>query len=69
LYVINEQQGKTLSDVWDGVNLKMTFRRTVSEKLMNLWWELVSVMDDLSFSEEEDHILWAVNMKFSLCML
>jgi hypothetical protein len=59
LYVINEQQGKTLSDVWDGFELKLTFRRTVSENLMNLWWELVSLMDDLSFSEEEDHILWA----------
>jgi len=25
LYVINEQQGKTVSDVWDGVNLRLTF--------------------------------------------
>jgi len=29
LYVINEQQGKTVSDVWDGVNLRLTFRRAV----------------------------------------
>jgi hypothetical protein len=40
LYVINEQQGKTVSEVWDGVNLKPTFRRTVYEHVMNLWWEL-----------------------------
>jgi hypothetical protein len=36
LYIINEQQGKTVSDVWDGVDLKLTFRRMVSESIMNL---------------------------------
>jgi len=29
LYVINDQQGSTVREVWDGVNLKLTFRRTV----------------------------------------
>jgi hypothetical protein len=59
LYVINEQQDNTVRDVWDGVDLKLTFWRTVSESIMNLWWELLSLMDDFSFSEEEDHILWS----------
>lgn len=31
LYVINEQQGKTVKEVWDGENLMLTFRRPVSE--------------------------------------
>jgi len=57
LYVINEQRGKIVSDVWNGVDLKLTFRRTVSESIMNLWWELLAMMDDFFFSEEEDHIL------------
>jgi hypothetical protein len=48
LYVINEQQGKTVSEIWDGVDPKLTFRRTVSESVMNLWWELVNLMDDIS---------------------
>ena len=48
LYVINQQQGKTVSDVWDGVNLRLTFRSAVSENVMNLWWELLSLMDDVS---------------------
>lgn len=59
LYVINKQQGKTVSEVWDGVNLKLTFRRTVSEQVMNLWWELLSGMDGLLLSDEEDQIIWA----------
>ena len=36
LYVINEQQGKTLHEVWDGENLMLTFRRCVSTSTMNL---------------------------------
>ena len=25
---------------------------------MNLWWELLSLLDEVSLSEEEDHIVW-----------
>jgi hypothetical protein len=48
LYIINDQHDKTISDIWDGDNLRLTFRRTVSENVMNLWWELRSLMDDFS---------------------
>ena len=33
LYVINEQQGKSIQEVWDGEELKLSFRRNVSESL------------------------------------
>ena len=59
LYVINEQQGKSVREVWDGENLMLTFRRTVSEQGMNLWWELVNLMSEVTLSEEEDQIIWA----------
>ena len=59
LYVINEQQGKSVREVWDGENLMLTFRRTVSEQGMNLWWELVNLMSEVTISEEEDQIIWA----------
>lgn len=58
LYTINEQQGKTICEVWDGVNLKLTFRRTVSKHIKNLWWELFSLIDGLSLSHE-DQIIWS----------
>lgn len=35
LYVICEQQGKTIAQVWNGNQLKLSFRRSVSERLMN----------------------------------
>jgi hypothetical protein len=59
LYVINEQHGKTLSQVWDGQELMLTFRRNVSESLMRLWWDLCSVVEGTSLFEEEDQIMWS----------
>jgi hypothetical protein len=41
--------------VWDGENLMLTLRRSMSSSTMNLWWELLSLM---ALSEEEDQILW-----------
>jgi hypothetical protein len=34
LYVILNEKNRTVFDLWDGVNLKCTFRRTVSDSLM-----------------------------------
>jgi hypothetical protein len=59
LYVFNEQQGKYVREVWDGENLMLTFRRTASEQGMNLWWELMNLMSEVTLSEEEDQIIWA----------
>ena len=59
LYVINEQQGKSVREIWDGENLMLTFRRMVSEQGMNLWWELVNLMSEVTLSEEGDQIIWA----------
>lgn len=36
----------------------LTFRRNVSNSVLNLWWELCGLIDDLSLSEEDDQILW-----------
>ena len=58
LYIINEQQSKILHDVWDGENLMLTFRRSVSTSTTNLWLELFSFVESVSLSEEEDQILW-----------
>jgi len=50
-----------VSEVWDGETLMLTFRRSVSEQLMNLWWELVDVMSEVTLSEEEDLMIWTYN--------
>ena len=72
LYVINNQQGKTIKQVWDGQVLRLTFRRTVSENLMNMWYELLSIAENLNLQEDNDQIIWSFssNGKYSvhLCM-
>jgi hypothetical protein len=58
LYIIANEQHCTIASVWDGVNLKISFRRTVSQELYNRWLELVNLIASASFSEEEDSPVW-----------
>ena len=37
----------------------LTFRRSVSSNLMNMWWELVGLVEGTSLSEEDDQLLWS----------
>ena len=59
MYVINEQHGKAISQVWDGHELMLTFRRNVSETLMSMWWELYGVIEGTILHDDEDQILWS----------
>ena len=55
LYVINEQHGKSISQVWDGNELMLMFRRNISEALiMTLWWDLCSVIDEGTIVNNDD---------------
>jgi hypothetical protein len=36
---------------------KLTFRRTVSERLMQLWFELLEIVGDVVLVEDEDQII------------
>jgi hypothetical protein len=44
LYRIVNEKGKTLAELWDGVNLKCTFRRTVSEELYQSWLDIIELV-------------------------
>jgi len=61
LYVINNEQGATISQVWDGTDLKLTFRRTVSQQLMLQWEELFQVASSVVLNNEEDAVIWKFN--------
>jgi hypothetical protein len=58
LYVINEQHGKTVREVWNGEELQLSFRRGVSEKIMGMWEELKAAVQSITLNNEEDQILW-----------
>jgi len=61
LYVISNEQGPTISQVWDGTDLKLTFRRTVSQQLMLQWEELLRIVNIVVLNNEEDTIIWKFN--------
>jgi hypothetical protein len=48
-YSIVNEQNKTISEIWDGTNLKCTFMRCIDARLYNLWEELVSIASSSSF--------------------
>ena len=57
LYILVNEQNATISEVWDGEQLKLTFRRCFCENLMMQWYELVQIANYLTISEEDDTLL------------
>ena len=44
LCCICDQIGKTIAEVWDGQEVKLTFGRTFSPRMMERWFELSEVV-------------------------
>jgi hypothetical protein len=42
LYCIVNKQGKIIVELWDGVDLRWTFKRCVGPRLMFMWDEVVN---------------------------
>jgi hypothetical protein len=61
IYSIINEQGKTVRDVWDGVNLRFTFRSTISSDVMAQWLEVLQIAKSLIFSDAEYAIIWQYN--------
>jgi hypothetical protein len=58
IYSIINEQGCSVREAWDGLNLRFTFRRTVNRRLMNQWFELIHIACSISFIDEPDSIIW-----------
>lgn len=39
--------------------LKLSFKRSVSESLMNMWFDLLSIAESVNLNSEEDQIIWS----------
>jgi hypothetical protein len=61
IFVIVNDHHASIKEVWDGENLKFTFRRTVDNRLMNQWHELVQIASNVQFNDEDDSIIWKFN--------
>jgi hypothetical protein len=55
--LINEQN-KSIVELWDGNNLRCTFRRCVNIRLFQLWEEVVSIAESISLTMDEDEMVW-----------
>jgi hypothetical protein len=46
----------------------LSFTRTISENIMNLWFELLEIMEEVNLNDESDQIIWSFssNGKFSV---
>jgi hypothetical protein len=58
LYVIVNEKTCTIEELWDGVNLKCTLRRTVDDRLERMWLEVMQIASTIIFSDEEDSMIW-----------
>jgi hypothetical protein len=58
LLFLNNEQGKTVHQVWDGSHLKLTFRRNFSSTLMQQWYDLESIATNIIFTIDIDDLLW-----------
>src|SRR4051812_48688278 len=63
IYTICNQQGITLADAWDGVHIKITFRRTFSNKLMEQWFQFEEVIKSVAFNSDPDTLVWQLENK------
>lgn len=55
LYCICREQGNAVSQVWA---LKLTFRRSFSPALMNLWYELEAIVGNKTHTGDFDSLVW-----------
>lgn len=61
IYTIVNEQGKTVQELWDGNELRCTFRRTVTQTQLHLWDEIVQLASTISYNGEQDEMIWTFN--------
>jgi hypothetical protein len=52
------EKSKTIHDLWDGTDLKCTFRRTANNDLMLQWEEVCQLVTTITLSNEPDDYIW-----------
>jgi hypothetical protein len=56
LYCIVNEQNKTIAELWDGNELRCTFKRCVDRRLFDMWEELLSIASTICLTDEEEII-------------
>ena len=71
LYAICNQMGGGLADIWDGQQVKLTFRRTFDDNMLEKWFELEEIVKSVVYKPGGDALVWVCNivMEFTLLVL
>jgi len=58
----------SIGDVWDGSDLKISFRRGVNNTVMQEWMSLVAIAESITYTNDCDSIVWTFSSsgKFSV---
>jgi hypothetical protein len=59
LYIIADQKNVSIAEIWNGVELQISFRRGVTQRGMEDWLTLVAIAESVNFTEDCDSIFWA----------
>jgi hypothetical protein len=59
LYCVCNEKVKTLAEIWVERELRLSFRRTFTEPMMQLWDELVSIVEQITLNDESDALVWS----------
>jgi hypothetical protein len=52
---------KTIKEIWDGEELRLSFRRCFDNKLLLQWEELKAIVQQLRLMDEPDQMVWKLN--------
>lgn len=61
LYEICNEQLASLSSIWDGHTIRLSFRRTFTPALIEQWYELEQILLGTTLSTEQDALIWKYN--------
>ena len=58
IYSLCNEQNRTVQQIWDGSQLKLTFRRNFNLRLMQQWYELEAMASSIVFDDCSDSLIW-----------
>jgi hypothetical protein len=60
-YVICNEKTRVRTDSWVDGELRLTFRRTFDEEMMQKWYELEATVENLVLNDTSDTLVWCYN--------
>jgi hypothetical protein len=58
LYSICNEKVKTIVEVWVQGELRVSFRRTFTEDMMQNWGDLLAIVEQVRLGEDTDALVW-----------